>query len=662
MITYEVNGHEIPVHLKQKLTPQSQTMFPEYGHDSPTSADTVSRNGHAYKQRTPNGHKATTFYGMSLKDMPEYKVRDTPSVGEKHHDTGSFTERERLNGQEDAYSRHRLGNANSPNSLDSSVIMPFSRQNEHREMQSQVDKFASEYEQANEFGQEDAKTFSNRIHNNRPNLELDFHRQEGPPDSSVAGYDIQPKLNRFASRYNGDKEPLLENKIDHLKAFASHKGFGDQEALLEELARLKMRENRPVFASPSHSEKTFQKRPSDSVQFSDRPKPSLSDNSAREVFKAQKEVSNYFDDTRAHSDDQGVADSRGVGKEYDGGRLAPAVAEGSKIKDKENIDDSNKFFEQLEKIDEEKQKTEKEKQIMAPGNSAELIPNMSDLSDKVKKYSDDNERSKAKDQLLKILGDLTSKLKGMEAAVKDTHTDERRESPSASDINEAKQEPIHQKELDENHERDEHKSEYAQVEGKEQQSRESEAKIENGKSPMDHAQQYPWESKHETEQSEQHAPYSSSPNESEGREGGQEHVSRLISNLKDHGRPFIFNTEEIDYKDPSYEEKAGANDESNQNKGHVLHHGNEREGHLLERPIVSSFYHNADQNSEFDTHLFHAENDLPSINEVTPTQRDGGRKNHKESAETVDEPDKKLNGGMQTKDTEAKTDPGDLIS
>ena len=33
MITYEVNGHEIPVHLRPKYTPQSKSMFPEYGKD-----------------------------------------------------------------------------------------------------------------------------------------------------------------------------------------------------------------------------------------------------------------------------------------------------------------------------------------------------------------------------------------------------------------------------------------------------------------------------------------------------------------------------------------------------------------------------------------------------------------------------------------------------
>ena len=44
VVTYEVNGHEIPVHLKQKFTPQTKVMFPEYSRDSPATGAAVGKS------------------------------------------------------------------------------------------------------------------------------------------------------------------------------------------------------------------------------------------------------------------------------------------------------------------------------------------------------------------------------------------------------------------------------------------------------------------------------------------------------------------------------------------------------------------------------------------------------------------------------------------
>ncbi|XP_066919093.1 golgin subfamily A member 6-like protein 24 [Clytia hemisphaerica] len=80
MITYEINGHEIPVHMKPHLTPQTKSLFPEYVKDSPGQMQTGgfvrgSKAGgmlHGYAKKVA-GVKLPA--GLSLNDMPEYKMQ-----------------------------------------------------------------------------------------------------------------------------------------------------------------------------------------------------------------------------------------------------------------------------------------------------------------------------------------------------------------------------------------------------------------------------------------------------------------------------------------------------------------------------------------------------------------------------------------------------------
>lgn len=44
MVTYELNGHEIPVHLKQKYTPQTKSLFPEYNRDNTATAGAMTKS------------------------------------------------------------------------------------------------------------------------------------------------------------------------------------------------------------------------------------------------------------------------------------------------------------------------------------------------------------------------------------------------------------------------------------------------------------------------------------------------------------------------------------------------------------------------------------------------------------------------------------------
>lgn len=647
LITYEVNGHEIPVHLKQKLTPQSQTMFPEYGHDSPSSVDTSSRTGHSYSQQPQTGHKATTFYGMSLKDMPEYKVQDTPSVDQKQQDARLFSGRMRMGSpdQEASYTGQSFRSRKRPNLLDSSVIMPYEHKAEQRARQAAVESLASEYEQANDYGNEDVK-FANGVHDSQFHPHAPRHSFQ----SSTFGLGTRPDLD--------DQRELASLKE------GSH--LGNRVDLFEEISRLKGHRNSPMFAGPLHSEHLYTKRPSDSVQFSDRPKPSPFGGPTDELIKPHEGVKTFFDKSGSEDDSNGEhGTSRGVGKEYDGVKLAPKIAEESKNNKDMKNDDSSKFFQQLEKIDEEQQRNEKEKQDFSPEKIKEISATLPTMSDKVQQYSQDPERTKAKDKLLKILGDLTSKLKGMEAAVKDTHTDERRESPSVFDQQDAKPSAEEVREDQKQKERfDEEK----------QLSENAKAAMENGKNTMDHANNSPWESSHNMEDGKSgseaenyisHTSYQAHPSDSDGVEGSQERVSHLISNLKQHGRPFIFNTDEIEYKGPSYEDKSLAfNDDHNDNKDNVRHDTHEREGHLVERPILSSFYHDSEHDDEFDSTKFHSENGPSAEIAVVPTQRDVGRKqqeiNKTGKPGIFEEKQNAHQKGYQNSE-EKKSDPGNLL-
>ena len=711
LITYEVNGHEIPVHLKQKLTPQTQTMFPEYGHDSPPSPDSNSRTGHSYSQANRGGRKATTFYGMSLKDMPEYKVHDTPSFGESnHHASRLFAGRAQMNdprfGDAPAFAaRHRLGNAEKAGPYDPSVIPNHQEGDRGAEAQSQVDNLASEYEQANAYGQEDVR-LGNRMKgfNNDGHLEADNHKHIQPFDKSVAG--LYPKLDysRLASHrlhsdneyMNGDDSQVKEfaghtrfndfggntglNEVaghSRLKDFAGHVGLSNrQEEMLEELAHLKGRLGHSLFEKPMHSEENYQKRPSDAVQFTDRPKLLQTGMPEREQFSKDHEgVKGFFDEGghEASNPDAGMAgENRGVGKEYDGGKLTPADPQATKEGEgKPKLDDSNKFFEQLEKIDEEKQKHEKEQQEMMPGKLAEMNTSLPSSAEKIQRFSDDEERTKAKDKLLSILGDLTNKLKGMEAAVKDAHTNERRESPSGND---AKQEEMEHR-FAEQYAHEKHEGETTRDEAKEQTTKDAQALLEHVSQNMEHVHgdsgQYerPHEERYQDERpSEQpHQSYAAANprlNAGEAGDENQERVSHLISNLKQHDEPFIFNTEGIEYKGPTFDRVSKFSDEDSHAKDHV-HTKYGHEPPLIERPIISSFYHDHDSESNhdggIDDHSLHSESRFSADHEVTPTQRDAGashgksqddekEQEGKESAETSEKrPDAEQNHAKENK-------------
>ena len=84
MITYEVNGHEIPVHMKPKYTPQSKSMFPEYMKESPATIGMTrqTKEKNLQKQRLSEkpDNRPSTFTGLSEKDMPEYTVHESPDV------------------------------------------------------------------------------------------------------------------------------------------------------------------------------------------------------------------------------------------------------------------------------------------------------------------------------------------------------------------------------------------------------------------------------------------------------------------------------------------------------------------------------------------------------------------------------------------------------
>ena len=80
MITYEINGHEIPVHMKPHFTPQTKSMFPEYVKDSPGEmagfvrgkGSRVGGKMHGYIKQI---NSVRFPGGLSINDMPEYKMQ-----------------------------------------------------------------------------------------------------------------------------------------------------------------------------------------------------------------------------------------------------------------------------------------------------------------------------------------------------------------------------------------------------------------------------------------------------------------------------------------------------------------------------------------------------------------------------------------------------------
>ena len=88
MITYEINGHEIPVHMKPHFTPQTKSLFPEYAKDSPKEMAGFVRGGGGGKGSRSGGKmhgyikqiNSVRFHpagvaGLTINDMPEYKMQ-----------------------------------------------------------------------------------------------------------------------------------------------------------------------------------------------------------------------------------------------------------------------------------------------------------------------------------------------------------------------------------------------------------------------------------------------------------------------------------------------------------------------------------------------------------------------------------------------------------
>ncbi|XP_012559498.1 probable cyclin-dependent serine/threonine-protein kinase DDB_G0292550 isoform X1 [Hydra vulgaris] len=75
-ITYEINGHEIPVHLKPKLTPQTKPMFPEYVKELPSISGS---SRHSFQLGDEPNHPENLYSNFSPKELPEYNVKDSPS-------------------------------------------------------------------------------------------------------------------------------------------------------------------------------------------------------------------------------------------------------------------------------------------------------------------------------------------------------------------------------------------------------------------------------------------------------------------------------------------------------------------------------------------------------------------------------------------------------
>eukprot|EP00794_Sanderia_malayensis_P005188 gene5188-5842_t len=628
LITYEVNGHEIPVHLKPKLTPQNQPMFPEYGHDSlspPGLSDSRSNSASHSSQYNP-GHKATTFFGMSLKDLPEYKVQDTPSVGDKPRPNRAlfasqkFPDDSIING--DFASRHRLAST--------------------EQQQPPTDRLSAEYAQANSFGQEDVRIGKN------------LQQQDADPSAQAFAQQVMARVGRPGfNRMNPSDEKLSEAEEYFYKN--RNKNYEHFVGLHDE--RNEHHDVDGRFSDHDIAEFNHQQHDRNSDEPLEPIDQSKLHSGLKEYYNSRPTQS-FLNNNGAlrPSDDVMVAgQNRGVGKEFDGDKLAPADIDLSKAqherepdqgegRSKDKAEDaSSSFFQQLEKIDEQRRRNEKDKgkeQEEKDKADSKLAEEEMTASDGTARQKGSGEKMKAKEKLLSILGDLTSKLKGMEAAVKDGHTDERRqEGPSSSSMynTESGQDSAgHQHSSSDNndesngyahHQRDHH----SDVE-------------EQPLTPVDHSsdnvndhQQYQGYSANPGGSRGENADSSNSPDASNRAESSYhgangpaqqqqsyeqpEQISHMINKFKQHERPFIFNTESIDYKGPAHGNFQG--DEAmngNDGKDRV-----NREPESARRPLIASFYRESpsDHYADLDNSpRAHSENAPSDDHSAAPTQRD----------------------------------------
>ena len=674
LITYEVNGHEIPVHLKPKYTPQSQPMFPEYGHDTPLAAMAAARSHHSQNQQE---HKTTTFYGLSEKDMPEYKVKDTPSVNSftmMHHalpfnghlPLGSNMQMGNTRFNTHGYQNNKLNiGPDSPHNENGqypwrSESNFHAESTEHSQSEPSVDKLATEFAQAQAYEQQEVKE-GNKLQaqygmHHRVDLEP-FQDHHIESEAQHAEYFQKPySSDRYQGHYHHD-EYTGKGQQHSSQPAEEHESNYPEEGKME------------TFNKPTDGKGYYNEKPSDTDH--DYIRPSIE----HEYYEKNNEHHSEFHESH-NEHEEGKTSSHSDHSEYhEAAEITPSPEKAEQHLAESHIEDhsseshpvdhpadqrhedhpsssedssSTKFFEQLEKIDQQKQKDGPEKSLEANSNLDTNLTSSSiseASSNTVQQFTDDSEKSKAKHKLLSILGDLTTKLKGMEEAVKDTaHTDERRENSPSSLVSQDEhnendahlQDISHSEHHEENKHSSEHKESYEQSSSPERTNAEnhefnsqgdqypdhhvSNAPADNyaehhgelqGAPPYEHAlhnDDYHYKSTHEEttagqqnrfDTPDREASYHSwaeerykshfAPEESVAAQNGpaqvqnnfvaaghhqqmeQGHeelklhpgqVSNLITKFRDHDKPFIFDTEGVDYKGPSHSESHFHNEES----------------------------------------------------------------------------------------------------
>ncbi len=230
----------------------------------------------------------------------------------------------------------------------------------------------------------------------------------------------------------------------------------------------------------------------------------------------------------------------------------------------------------------------------------------------------------------------------MEAAVKDAHTDERRESSSMFPEPPENQKSPNQQQFEEENKLRRQDSRDAEQE----HTSEPEPAMDHASDNDIHASDIHSAAKSRDTKEESEAPlqspqlvephYASNShvnyNAEHGEEERPEDMTHLINKYNQHQKPFIFNTDSIDYKAPHDTRENKDDFEENSGKDHVHHalHKSPASHRLYERPIISAFYHGSEAAPggypDLDDARSHSESNPSDSRQVTPTQRDGGGK------------------------------------
>ena len=360
MITYEVNGHEIPVHMKPKYTPQSKSMFPEYMKESSATIGMTrqTREKNLQRQRLSEkpDNRPSTFTGLSEKDMPEYTVHESPDVSNARLQQTNQKSKEisQFAGSELAKLKMQESTKNSPLLVEQVSSQQPANQQPHNDNNS-----------SNELLKVPATEAFSKLPSTAPNIQLSL------PDT-------------FA-------EHLTEKQLAEMRI----------SDLVQTIAKLKSRQKQ--------------------IESAETPSLDVNPQTLARINEEKKITPETIAITTSQSAIQNPEVFKEVSKFIGNHVMKPSNSVPNlpssfpKIETSQTEEISKSFTKSSSEAPESLQKVEMPEPRPAPEQSN--TPITSEQENKNEENNIEPEKAKAKEKILNLLGELTNKLKGMEAAV-----------------------------------------------------------------------------------------------------------------------------------------------------------------------------------------------------------------------------------------------------